>query len=125
MCIRNCSEKHFKQPNETLEKFCELKMSLCFSLFVSQDGKTAEDLASTDQHDSIISLLGKLKKVKNKNYSDSLTVLIIRIYSSVSMQFREEKEKQVCFRGVVDEHVNIFIKQVSINMNYVRQLPGQ
>lgn len=31
--------------------------------FLSQDGKTAEDLAHTDQHELIVSLLGKLKKV--------------------------------------------------------------
>lgn len=36
-----------------------------FSLsFSSQDGKTAEDLAYADQHEPIVSLLGKLKKVK-------------------------------------------------------------
>lgn len=38
-------------------------LSLSFSP-LSQDGKTAEDLAHADQHELIVSLLGKLKKVK-------------------------------------------------------------
>lgn len=54
---------------------CEFKYSECkrlsfcssffpFFFFLSQDGKTAEDLAYADQHEPIFSLLGKLKKVK-------------------------------------------------------------
>lgn len=37
--------------------------------FVSQDGKTAEDLAYADQHELIVSLLGKLKKVKSDTHT--------------------------------------------------------
>lgn len=35
-----------------------------FSFCFRQDGKTAEDLAYADQHELVVSLLGKLKKVK-------------------------------------------------------------
>lgn len=40
-----------------------------FPSFSSQDGKTAEDLAYADQHEPIVSLLGKLKKVKGDTYT--------------------------------------------------------
>lgn len=41
----------------------------CFMfIFLSQDGKTAEDLAHSDQHELIVSLLGKLKKVANHTH---------------------------------------------------------
>lgn len=36
--------------------------------FLSQDGKSAEDLAAADQHEHIVVLLGKLKKVKLKTH---------------------------------------------------------
>lgn len=41
--------------------------SLCLSVF--QDGKTAEDLAYAEQHEVIVSLLGKLKKVTKKSHT--------------------------------------------------------
>lgn len=50
--------------------YCENRVHsphACVHLLFSQDGKTAEDLAHADQHELIVSLLGKLKKVKN-NY---------------------------------------------------------
>lgn len=36
------------------------------TVFLLQDGKTAEDLASAEHHEHVVSLLGKLKKVKRK-----------------------------------------------------------
>lgn len=42
-------------------------LSLC--LLGSQDGKTAEDLAYKDQHEPIVSLLGKLKKVQTNTHT--------------------------------------------------------
>lgn len=39
---------------------------LTFFVFLLQDGKTAEDLASAEHHEHVVSLLGKLKKVKRK-----------------------------------------------------------
>lgn len=58
----------FKQPADvyriiSLSRFSHVHIypSVFFFLSLSQDGKTVEDLAS-DEH--IVSLLGKLKKVK-------------------------------------------------------------
>jgi len=47
-----------------LETVNRLKWRIHPPFFVPQDGKTAEDLAHSEQHELIISLLGKLKKVK-------------------------------------------------------------
>ena len=46
-------------------------------LLLPQDGKTAEDLASTDQHEHIISLLGKLKKVKQRTHTHTILCLLM------------------------------------------------
>lgn len=65
----NVYQKHLSIQTKYVEGLCvcsRFLMHIFISLFFSfsQDGKTAEDLAHTDQHELIVSLLGKLKKVK-------------------------------------------------------------
>lgn len=65
------------RDNLFAQDFSCIYLSLSFFFFfLSQDGKTAEDLASTDQHEHIVSLLGKLKKVKKKKRDIDILNLI-------------------------------------------------
>lgn len=57
--------------------FCKTAHAYTYPLFLSsllsQDGKTAEDLAYADQHELIVALLGKLKKVKSHMQCEKLS----------------------------------------------------
>lgn len=58
--------------------FCKTAHAYTYPFFflsslLSQDGKTAEDLAYADQHELIVVLLGKLKKVKSDTQCENLS----------------------------------------------------
>ncbi|XP_061528302.1 death-associated protein kinase 1 isoform X3 [Phycodurus eques] len=57
---------HLAASNGGLEVVRHLCLSGANTDTVTNDGKTAEDLASAEQHDSIVALLGKLKKDNHK-----------------------------------------------------------
>lgn len=60
-----------------------------------QDGKTAEDLAYGEQHEVIVSLLGKLKKV-TRNHTHTHTHLSVSVTSETvlfDLNAGEGKEK--------------------------------
>lgn len=64
---------------------------------LQQDGKTAEDLAKSEQHEHVAGLLTRLRKVRNCLYSEMLCAVYVK--NSVSSLINAENEQSVGHTG--------------------------
>ena len=85
------------------------------TISLQQDGKTAEDLAKSEQHEHVAGLLTRLRKVRNCLYSEMLCAVYVK--NSVSSLINAENEQSVGHTGGTKRHLSWAVVCLSICIN--------